>query len=375
MLFLIYYFILISLSILHQRSSSIHRDVKLIVCCLFGLWWSWLQLYFWNCKSDLQQIKTLQLFHICFTKTCSRVYSKFGGSRTPELKNHFSSWWWVRDAAAGHEFIQSLLILNGSWDMRDTGTQRFLELLDRFSVDLRIRSKFSTCSPDEQSAPYPSLSCSLLWSKWEWTLKSWYLLVSVLTVTPSPDSCWRPLWRTAPGKPWLSSSPAGFHRRRPTWCWPATPASAGARRPDRTVWAGRDEHAVTQCTERHNCQQSQRHLGILPRFQRICFSKTTQRWTLQSKSCVYTWVKVISCWSGSGNRRAVFAVRAWAAHLQSTSPHDLCLQIKVIKSVSFVVLCCFCLSEHVLALRRLVYTVFEVVHKTCTDQLAYIPSV
>lgn len=79
--------------------------------------------------------------------------------------------------------------------------------------------------------------------------------------------------------------------------------------------------------------------------------------------------------SRSENRHAVFPVQASAAHLQRMSPHELCLQIKVIKSSSFVFLCCFCLNEHVLALRKLVYTAFEVIHKTCRDQLAYIPPV
>lgn len=40
-----------------------------------------------------------------------------------------------------------------------------------------------------------------------------------------PDFYWLPLWRTAPGRPSPSSSPAGSPRRSPTWCSPVAPAS------------------------------------------------------------------------------------------------------------------------------------------------------
>lgn len=54
----------------------------------------------------------------------------------------------------------------------------------------------------------------------------------------SPGSCWQPPWQTVPGTPWLSSSPAGSHRRCLMWCWPETPASERGPEPGRGAWAG-----------------------------------------------------------------------------------------------------------------------------------------
>lgn len=93
------------------------------------------------------------------------------------------------------------------------------------------------------------------------------------------------------------------------------------------------------------------------------------KWLLRLGRCEET---AISWWL---RRAALRADMLCSLHICSARLHmTLVYRSKSLRTPSFVSFGWFCLSGHGLALWELVYTVFEVIHETCTDQIAYIPS-